>query len=129
MNRLSAAGVLNGDQLAVDLDVEHVPRAEHDERDLGVALAGRLAPLVGPSAAVGERSIEAGCAASAPCRRRTRCIPRPSRRVMVNALSMPEGRLIANACACESPTITMRAGPGRLHRRDGDGRWRDGRRA
>jgi hypothetical protein len=29
----------------------------------------------------------------------------------VNALSIPEGRLMANACACESPTITIRAGP------------------
>ena len=31
--------------------------------------------------------------------------------LIVNALSMPEGRLIAKECACESPTITMRAGP------------------
>ena len=31
--------------------------------------------------------------------------------LIVNALSMPVGRLIANAWACESPTITTRAGP------------------
>ena len=46
---LSAAGVLKAINLPADLDVEHVPRTEHDERDLGVALAGRLGPTCRPT--------------------------------------------------------------------------------
>src|SRR3954471_11005172 len=62
-----------------------------------------------PPQSANDRSNPARCEWTLPSSYTLQPSTEPS--VMVNALSIPDGRLMASACAWESPTITTRAGP------------------
>ena len=89
-------------------DVEHVPRAQHDKRDIGAA--GSVGPAARPSR--GRCRSRCGTPRRAVTISPDSCTLQPLIGAVreLEVVVDPHGRLTNNECACESPTIATERG-------------------